>query len=103
METTLAGLSVPSSFKLHPGSPNPFNSRVRITFDLPESRDVEAVIYNLMGQPVRTLFMGMKEAGSYTLTWDGTDKNGNDVVSGVYLLIVQAGRNRFRQKLVLMK
>ncbi|MFH1942013.1 MAG: T9SS type A sorting domain-containing protein [bacterium] len=102
-ESILAGSSLPTTFKLYPCFPNPFNSQVQITFDLPESGKVDAVVYDILGRPVKTLFSSTKPAGTHTLTWNGSNDSGAEVVSGVYLLILQTGATRSQQKLVLMK
>ena len=102
-EKQLVESSLPGSFKLYPSFPNPFNSQTEIIFDLPESQQIDVTIYNLLGQPVRTLFRGNKQAGTHTFRWDGRDDTGNSVVSGVYLLVVKAGERRFQEKLILMK
>jgi len=103
IEKGLVESSLPGSFKLYHSFPNPFNSQTEIMFDLPESQEVDVTIYNLLGQPVRKLFRGKKQAGTHTLRWDGRDDSGNSVVSGVYLLVVRAGERRFQEKLILMK
>ena len=102
-EKQLVESPLPGSFKLYHSFPNPFNSQTEIIFDLPESQQVDVTIYNLLGQPVRALFRGNKQAGTHTFRWDGRDDTGNSVVSGVYLLIVKAGERRFQEKLILMK
>ena len=99
----LADLSIPGCFALYPAFPNPFNSQTQIVFDLPESQDVYVTIYNLLGQSVKSLFQGKKDAGTHTLRWDGTDSRGHNVGSGLYLVILKAGQHKFQQKLVLMK
>ena len=93
----------PESFTLHPCFPNPFNSETRIILDLPESQEVNIALFNVLGQPVKTLFNGNQEAGTQIFTWNGTNSSGQPVVSGVYVLIVKAGDRKFQQKLVLMK
>ena len=100
---TLTSQVIPEKFRLYQGFPNPFNSQVRIMLDIPESSDVTATIYNILGQSIRRLVQGKREAGTYMLTWDGTNENGIEAVSGLYLLVVQAGSHKFQQKLVLMK
>lgn len=99
----LADLSAPDSFTLYSGFPNPFNSQTQIVFDLPESREVDVTIYNLLGQSVKSLFQGTKDAGTHTLCWEGTDSQGRAVSSGVYLVILTAGQHKFQRKLVLIK
>lgn len=65
--------------------PNPFHGQTRIQFALPKAMKVELNIYNILGQRVRTLISGNHPAGLHELFWDGTDEQGRDLKSGVYL------------------
>ncbi|MCP4713293.1 MAG: hypothetical protein GY869_32080, partial [Planctomycetes bacterium] len=46
---------------------------------------------NTAGQLVRALAGSRYPAGEHTITWDGTNDNGQPVGSGVYLYRLQAG------------
>jgi len=85
--------------------PNPFNSSTVIRFALPESRDIELSIFNLTGQQVETLVQGMRNAGTYTLRWDGRDDDGRQLASGVYLYQLRTGDGQQveTRKLVLIR
>ena len=41
-------------------------------------------IYNVLGQPVRTLVNQVHAAGSYQAPWDARDQQGDAVATGVY-------------------
>ena len=77
---------VPTSFGLAQNWPNPFNASTMIRFDLRQGGEVELTIYNVSGQRIRILMDGVREAGSYVVSWDGTDEFGRAVASGVYLV-----------------
>jgi hypothetical protein len=77
--------------------PNPFNRRAVIRYELLRSSDVHVVIYNLLGQRVRSLFDGPQAAGRYEIIWDGRDKEGWEVVSGQRPVFLQARGRRFEQ------
>jgi len=64
---------------------------------------VEIVIYNLLGQKVRTLVSGVQPAGYRFVAWDGRDDSGNGVSTGMYLYIMKAGEFHDMKKLVLLK
>jgi len=83
--------TLPHSFTLFQNYPNPFNSSTVICFALPESENVELAIYNLAGQQVTTLVSGTREAGTYTVRWDGRDEDGQELASGVYLYRLRTG------------
>jgi flagellar hook assembly protein FlgD len=55
------------------------------------SADVELAIFNLAGQQVATLAQGAREAGTYTVNWDGRDDDGRTLASGVYLYRLRVG------------
>ena len=57
----------------------------------------------LRGTLVRTLVYGMKEAGEYSVSWDGADETGRQVPSGIYLYQIRAGGFYQTRKMVLVK
>ena len=59
--------------------PNPFNEKTTISYNLPETGNVQIVIYNKMGQIVKTLVNEIQQAGLQTI-----DLNRSDLMSGVY-------------------
>ncbi len=56
---------MPLSFALHPNAPNPFNPETTIRFDLPQESGVELVVYNGLGQQVRTLVAETLPGGAH--------------------------------------
>lgn len=97
----------PDAFSLHPNYPNPFNASTQITYVVPEVPNrqtvVELKIYNLLGQQVRTLVRQRQDAGIYRVEWDGRNEMGNDLASGVYVLILRAAADRAVQKMLLLR
>ncbi len=84
-------LSIPTFFSLEQNHPNPFNPETEIRFRIPETAHVVLKVYNTLGQEIRTLVEAYYEAGYYSVRWDGRDKNGRVVASGVYLYRLQVG------------
>lgn len=74
----------PGEYVLHQNFPNPFNIECQIAYQLPEAGDVSLIVYNLLGQRIRVLAEGKRQAGYYQITWDGMDDSGQEVSSGVY-------------------
>ncbi|MDP2173161.1 MAG: T9SS type A sorting domain-containing protein, partial [Candidatus Cloacimonadaceae bacterium] len=64
--------------------PNPFNPSTTIKFELAEEGAVSLEIYNIKGQKVKTLIDGIKVSGPHRVSWDGTDRYGRSVASGLY-------------------
>ena len=83
--------TLPPSFTLSQNYPNPFNAATVIRFALPTASDVDLAIFNLTGQQVAKLVEGAREAGGYTVRWDGRDDGGRELASGVYLYRLRTG------------
>jgi len=71
--------------------PNPYNARTQISYTLPEAGEVHLVLYNTLGQRVRTLVDEDRPAGTYQVVWDGRDDSGREVAGGVYICRLEAG------------
>ena len=71
---------------LAPNAPNPFNASTLIPYRLDALGPVRLEIYNLLGQPVRTLVDQVQAAGAYQVPWDARDGRGGAVAAGVYLV-----------------
>ena len=83
--------------------PNPFNPTTTISFSIKEKAPVELVIYNILGQKVRTLVNQPLEPGEHSIVWNGTDNKGRSVASGIYFYRMKAGNYSETQKMVLKK
>lgn len=82
---------LPQTFSLAQNYPNPFNAGTIISYQIPETGNVLLEIYNVLGQEVTTLIDKNQEAGVYQVQWQGTDRYGNLVPSGVYLYKISVG------------
>jgi hypothetical protein len=76
--------SIPSSFELLQNYPNPFNPETKIQFNLPKSSFVTLEVYNSIGQQIRTLVSEQLIAGQYTVNWNGRNKFGEMMNSGIF-------------------
>ena len=83
--------------------PNPFNPLTTIDYEISMPADVIIEVYNNRGQLVRNFILGYKEQGSYKLTWEGEDNNGCLCSSGIYYIRMQAGKEIYIKKAVLLK
>ena len=97
--------TMPRGFSLSRNFPNPFNPSTTISYSVPEGEAplVSLKIYDLSGRVVRTLVNGIREAGAYSVVWDGTDSFGRSVSSGVYFYRLKAGSFMQTRKMVLLK
>ena len=78
-------LALPKEDRLGQNFPNPFNASTQIEYQLSNPNHVRLAVYDLLGQKVRTLVDEKRDAGSYTIVWDGKDNSGQAVGSGIYL------------------
>jgi hypothetical protein len=94
---------LPSAFALNQNHPNPFNSSTVVSYALPAREQVRLTVYSLTGQRVATLADGQREAGTYTVIWDGRDDHGRALASGVYLYHLRAGAREQTRRLLLLR
>jgi hypothetical protein len=96
-------INVPGSIQLNQNYPNPFNPMTTIDYYLSRTSLVTVTIYDILGQPVVTLVNERKASGYYSVVWDGKDKNGRLVASGVYFYHIEAGEFAKSKKMLLLK
>lgn len=96
-------LAWPQAFALVDNYPNPFNPTTTIQYALPQAADVELVVYNMVGQVVRTLVAEHQSAGHYAVEWDATADSGRRLSSGLYFYRLQAGAFRETKRMLLLK
>jgi hypothetical protein len=94
---------LPLDFSLSQNYPNPFNATTRIVFSLPRKAEATLVVYNVLGQHVRTLARSVFSAGEHEVMWDGIDESGAEVSSGVYFYRLVSETQRVTRKMVLLK
>ncbi|MBN2226390.1 MAG: S8 family peptidase [candidate division Zixibacteria bacterium] len=95
--------SLPESFVLHQNYPNPFNPSTVIAFDLPRTMTVELTVINVLGQEVTTLLDETMAAGTQSIVWDGVDKNGRPVASGMYFYRLKTDSGVQTRKMLMLK
>ncbi|MDP8228125.1 MAG: T9SS type A sorting domain-containing protein, partial [Candidatus Electryoneaceae bacterium] len=89
---------IPTNCRLEPAYPNPFNSQTRINYHLQHESFVELVLCDISGREVMKLFSGVRPAGEWSATVDA-----RNLVSGIYLLQMNAGDYTTGQKIVVVK
>ncbi|MBN1294802.1 MAG: T9SS type A sorting domain-containing protein [Candidatus Latescibacteria bacterium] len=88
----------PENVKLLNSYPNPFNSSTTIEFVLPHESIVNLAVYDILGQKVRDLIRQPMQTGFHSVLWDGKNKNGNDVSTGVYFYVLQTDNTSIQSK-----
>jgi len=93
----------PATYQLYPNYPNPFNPTTTIRFDIPQSNRVTISIYDLQGKQMIQLANDHYVPGSYQLIWNGKDRHGHPLPSGIYIYRLRAGSFTAHKKMVLVK
>ncbi|MEZ4747254.1 MAG: LamG-like jellyroll fold domain-containing protein [Calditrichia bacterium] len=94
---------LPKTTALEQNYPNPFNPTTSISYKLSNFSDVKLRIFNVLGQSVKTLVDEKLPAGSYTISWDGTNASGEAVASGIYFYRLTAGETVLIRKMLLVR
>lgn len=95
--------TIPETFRLNQNYPNPFNPATTIRFDIPKAADVKIIVYDILGNEIRTIVDRKLAPGRYSETWNGRDNNDQPVTSGVYFVRMQAGDFVTARKIALVK
>jgi len=88
---------------LSPNYPNPFNPETTISYEIASDGIVKLDIFNLKGQLVKTLVNENKVSGPHKVVWNGTDKYGRKVASGIYQYRLTTKDGSITKKMMLMK
>ena len=83
--------------------PNPFNPRTTIAYTVGTRAPITIEIFDASGILVRRLDEGVREAGSYSVEWDGRDAANRSVGSGVYFYRFSGVKGAETRKMVLLK
>ena len=84
--------------------PNPFNSIVSVSFEIVTSTEsTQLSVHDLLGQPIRTVLLGLLPSGFHTVLWDGRDSRGLPAASGAYIIQLHQGGWSQSRKLMLLK
>ena len=107
LENLLASL-IPEETALLANYPNPFNPETWIPYQLAESAEVTLTIYDMNGQLVRRLAMGHQAAGMYrnrsrAAYWDGRNRLGESVASGLYFYTLTADEFTATRRMLILK
>jgi len=94
---------LPDGFYLEQNFPNPFNPETRIAYQISSDDYVTLAIFDLLGRKIKTLVSKEQSAGSYKVTWDGTDELGNSVPTGIYLYTLSTENFTSGKKMILLK
>lgn len=81
--------------------PNPFKAETIFEITLQRSMQLSLMIYDVQGQPVKTLIREELSSGTRRVSWDGTSESGISVPKGVYFYRILTAGDRQTGKLIL--
>jgi len=90
--------AIPTEYQLYHAYPNPFNAMATIKYDLPKAGHVQLMLYNLLGQEVRSLVDRDLRPGQHSVLL-----NADNLPSGVYFVRMATESYEKSRKIVLLK
>jgi hypothetical protein len=97
------GAAPPPQLRLGTPVPNPFNPGTTIELQVDRPRPVFVGIYDVRGRLVRALVDRVEQPGIRSIVWDGLDRNGSPVSSGVYFARLRSERQMLARRLILAR
>ena len=95
--------NIPEKLSIRHAHPNPFNNSVLISFEIPNSKNVNLSIFDMKGRNIRQINLGVLGIGLHKVLWDGKNDLGNDLPSGVYMAVLEIDDEFNVQKISLVK
>lgn len=95
--------NLPDEFCLLQNYPNPFNANTKIQYDLPSDCPVHLEIYDILGRKVISLVDGYRQAGHWSVIWNGKDSRGKPVSAGIYFYRLHTDENEITKRMLLLK
>ena len=96
--------SIAPRVELYDNFPNPFNPETTIGFNIPQESRVALAIYNILGEEIITLIdHRLYVPGSYRVTWNGVNRSGDLVQSGIYLYKLECSGVIQTKKMLFLK
>lgn len=101
METVSIPLNAPGRLGLP--YPNPYSSQAEISFTMAHSAHANLAVYDTRGRRVASLADENFSMGEHLLIWNGRDRAGHQVPTGLYFVEMKIGNYREVAKVVFTK
>ena len=90
--------------KLYNPFPNPSAGECYINFEIINNSNITLAVYNVKGQLIKQFLKNVdKPKGRYEILWNGKDRRGNLVSSGLYYVMLKTGGKKLIKKIVIIK
>lgn len=97
------GHPAPAAPEVRLAAPNPFEVTTMIPYGVPTASPVRMQVYDVGGRAVRSLVDDVHEPGWFVATWDGRDRSGRPVGSGVYYVATRIGSFRHTTRVLVTR
>jgi subtilisin family serine protease len=94
--------NIPKEFSLS-AYPNPFNNTINIRYSVKKEQKLKISIFNILGEEIIKLNKGHNFQGSHLISWDGKDRSGNLVASGIYFVVLNSSKKLLNYKILLLR
>lgn len=87
-------------------TPNPFNPTTEVFYNVPafiDGQRLTLAVYDVQSRLVRTLVDRTHEQGRFSVRWNGRDRTGRSVASGVYLCVLETGALRIQKRMTVAR
>ncbi|MCF8355966.1 MAG: T9SS type A sorting domain-containing protein [Melioribacteraceae bacterium] len=101
--SNVANQEMPAQFRLEQNYPNPFNPSTTIEYSVSKPQNIKIDIYDVKGALVNTLVDEFKTSGQHQTHWNGNNKNGRRVSSGVYFYQISSADKIESKKMIMLK
>jgi hypothetical protein len=99
-------VDAPANFSLQQNYPNPFTpvlGSTEFSYTVPVAAPTTLIVYNELGEVIKTLVNGPVDQGVHSVRWDGTDERGTQVASGSYIGTLISGESSSSVKITVTK
>ena len=83
--------------------PNPFNPDTWIPYSLSKPVEVSLSIYDVQGRLIKHQSLGSQKIGEHTAHWNGRNREGEPVASGIYFYTLNAGEFSATRRMYLQR
>ncbi len=101
--TDVAGPAPIGRFELSQNVPNPFNTPTSIRYSLDKTSPVKLSVFDPSGRLVRELVNGSQPEGSHEAVWNGLDRSGKPVSSGIYYYRLEGATQTQTRKMTFIR
>ncbi|MCK4414807.1 MAG: C10 family peptidase [Candidatus Eisenbacteria sp.] len=97
--------AIPAQWTLAAASPAAAGGPVAIHFGVPagRARDVHLSLFDITGRQVALIYAGSRSPGCYTIQWDGRNRAGMPLRSGVYFARLHSKERSLTRRILLIR